>query len=69
MAIKKRRPAEAAKPIEVIKAPRQSVTFPAKTYAELERLSKEKRVSIAWVVREAAEQYIAAQYPLFGRET
>ena len=69
MAIQKRAPAEAAKPTRATKAPRQSVTFPAKTYAELERLSKEKRVSIAWVVREATEQYIAAQYPLFGRET
>lgn len=49
------------------KAPRQSVTFPPETYAELERLSKEKRVSIAWVVREATVKYIADQYPLFPR--
>lgn len=68
MAIKNRKPAAAAKPMSAKKAPRQSVTFPAKTYAELERLSREKKVSIAWVVREAAEQYIAGQYPLFGRE-
>ena len=46
---------------------RQSVTFPPATYAELERLSREKKVSIAWVVREATEKYIAEQYPLFGR--
>ena len=49
------------------KAPRQSVTFPPETYAQLERLSKEKRVSIAWVVREATVKYIADQYPLFAR--
>lgn len=54
-------------PATSAKAPRQSVTFPPETYAELERLSKEKRVSIAWVVREATVKYIADQYPLFGR--
>lgn len=45
------------------KAPRQSVTFTPETYAELARLSKEKKVSIAWVVREATERYIAEQQP------
>lgn len=49
------------------KAPRQSVTFTPAIYAELERLAKEKKVSIAWVVREATERYIAEQYPLFDR--
>jgi hypothetical protein len=58
---------ETNKPVHPIKAPRQSVTFTPSTYAELERLSKEKKVSIAWVVREATEKYIADQCPLFGR--
>lgn len=58
---------ESKKSVQPTKAPRQSVTFPPATYAELERLSKEKKVSIAWVVREATEKYIAEQYPLFGR--
>lgn len=49
------------------KAPRQSVTFTPRIYAELERLAKEKKVSIAWVVREATERYITEQYPLFDR--
>lgn len=52
---------------ELTKAPRQSVTFTPEIYAELERLAKEKKVSIAWVVREATERYIAEQYPLFNR--
>ena len=52
------------KPAKVEKAPRQSVTFTPQIYAELERLSKEKKVSIAWVVREATEKYIAEQAPL-----
>lgn len=58
---------ESNKSVQPRKAPRQSVTFPPATYAELERLSREKKVSIAWVVREATEKYIAEQYPLFGR--
>jgi len=49
------------------KAPRQSVTFTPEIYAELEKLSKAKKVSIAWLVRDATEKYIAEQYPLFQR--
>lgn len=67
MATKK--PRRQIMPIKPAKAPRQSVTFTPTTYAELERLSKEKKVSIAWVVREATEHYIAGQSPLLGRST
>lgn len=56
---------KASSTAEPTKALRQSVTFPPEIYAELERLSKDKKVSIAWVVREAAAKYIADQYPLF----
>lgn len=65
MATKKTR--KQIEPIKPAKAPRQSVTFTPTTYAELERLSKEKKVSIAWVVREATEHYIAGQFPLLSR--
>ena len=58
---------ESNKSVQPRKAPRQSVTFPPATYAELERLSREKKVSIAWVVREATEHYIAGQSPLLSR--
>lgn len=47
---------------------RASVTFPADLYAELERIAEEKKVSVAWVVRDAVEKYVEAQYPLFGRK-
>ena len=46
---------------------RASVTFPADLYAELERIAEQKKVSVAWVVRDAAEKYVEAQYPLFRR--
>lgn len=43
---------------------RASVSFPSEVYAELERIAASKKVSIAWVVREAAERYVAEQWPL-----
>ncbi len=44
---------------------RVSVTFPADHYAELQRIAQRKRVSVAWVVRDAVEKYLAAEAPLF----
>ena len=46
---------------------RASVTFPGDLYLELERIAEEKKVSVAWVVRDAVEKYVEAQYPLFQR--
>jgi len=33
----------------------------------MEDIARQKKVSLAWVVREAAEQYIAEKWPLFGK--
>lgn len=44
---------------------RASVSFPRDVYGTLAEIAKGKRVSVAWVVREAAEQYIADKWPLF----
>lgn len=48
-------------------APRASVTFPPELYEMLEAIARSKKVSVAWVVREAAERYVAEQWPLLGR--
>jgi predicted DNA-binding protein len=48
-------------------AVRASISFPPEIYDTLEGIAKEKKVSLAWVVREAAEHYIAEKWPLFGR--
>jgi hypothetical protein len=40
-------------------AVRASISFPPDLYETLEELAKEKRVSLAWVVRDAAEKYVA----------
>jgi len=45
-------------------APRASVTFPPDLYVTLEQIAKQKKVSVAWVVRDAAEKYVADQWPL-----
>jgi metal-responsive CopG/Arc/MetJ family transcriptional regulator len=47
---------------------RASISFPPETYQTLENIAKEKRVSLAWVVREATEKYIEDKWPLFGKE-
>ena len=44
---------------------RASVSFPRELYETLERIAKEKKVSVAWVVRDAAEKYVGDQWPLF----
>ena len=41
------------------RAPRASVTFPPDLYETLGGLAKKKKVSLAWVVRDAAEKYVA----------
>jgi metal-responsive CopG/Arc/MetJ family transcriptional regulator len=38
---------------------RASISFPPDLYKSLEEISKQKKVSLAWVVRDAAERYIA----------
>ena len=48
---------------------RASVSFPSEVYETLEEIAKEKKVSLAWVVREATEKYIADKWPLLeGQE-
>lgn len=47
-------------------APRASVTFPPEIYEMLEAIARSKKVSVAWVVRDAAERYVAEQWPLLA---
>lgn len=47
------------------KMPRASVSFPSELYTTIERIAKQKKVSVAWVVRDAAEKYVGDQWPLF----
>jgi metal-responsive CopG/Arc/MetJ family transcriptional regulator len=38
---------------------RASISFPPDLYENLEGLAQRKKVSLAWVVRDAAERYVA----------
>jgi predicted DNA-binding protein len=40
---------------------RASITFPPDLYKTLEELALQKKVSLAWVVREAADKYVEGQ--------
>ena len=42
-------------------AVRASISFPPALYETLEDLAKRKKVSLAWVVRDAAERYVASE--------
>ena len=44
---------------------RATISFPPELYETLEGIAREKKVSLAWVVREAAEKYIEDKWPLF----
>lgn len=52
------------KPSSKPRAARASASLPSETYSTLQQIAKQKRVSVAWVIREAAERYIAEQCPL-----
>jgi metal-responsive CopG/Arc/MetJ family transcriptional regulator len=47
---------------------RASVSFPPDLYRTLEEIAKQKKVSVAWVVRDAAEKYVASQWPLLEQK-
>jgi predicted transcriptional regulator len=47
--------------------PRASVTLPPDVHETLEQIAREKKVSLAWVIRDAVDKYIAERWPRFGR--
>jgi metal-responsive CopG/Arc/MetJ family transcriptional regulator len=52
-------------PTPTAAAVRATISFPPDVYETLEVIAKEKKVSLAWVVRDATEKYIADKWPLF----
>ncbi len=40
---------------------RASITFPLDLYEALEKIALRKKVSLAWVVRDASEKYVAGE--------
>ncbi len=52
----------AAKPKKI----RISVSLPVQSHEELERLAAQKKVSMAWVIRDAVDRYLGGIRPLFS---
>ena len=46
---------------------RATISFPPDVYKALEVIAKQKKVSLAWVVREATDQYLSEKWPLFAK--
>lgn len=64
--VKKRRNGQSAKKKKdgMVRA---SSSYPRELYRILEEIALEKKVSIAWVMRDAAEKYVGDKWPLFRR--
>jgi predicted transcriptional regulator len=45
---------------------RATASLPPEIYLTLQDIAKQKKVSVAWVIRDATEKYIAEQWPLLG---
>lgn len=54
-------------PADDARKPRVSVSLDPADHAALKRIAEERRVSLAWVVREAVSEYISQRAPLFRR--
>lgn len=50
--------------VETPRSVRTSVSLPPDLHESLELLAKEKKVSVAWVIRDAAEKYVNDHWPL-----
>ena len=46
------------------RAVRASVSLRPELYRTLEAIARQKKVSTAWVLRDAAERYVSDQWPL-----
>jgi predicted DNA-binding ribbon-helix-helix protein len=56
------------RPASAVKTARASVSLPVDLHETLEQIAKNKKVSFAWVIRDAAEKYVAEQWPLLERK-
>ena len=56
------------KPASKPRATRASASLPPEIYSALQDIAKQKKVSVAWVIRDATEKYIAELWPLLESE-
>lgn len=48
---------------------RASISFPEEQYQVLERIAAKNKVSLAWVVRDAIDDYLKSRWPLLPQGT
>lgn len=63
-----RRKTTRGRPTAVAKTARASVSLPPELHQTLEEIARSKKVSFAWVMRDAAEKYVAQQWPLLEQK-
>ncbi|MBE7420410.1 MAG: ribbon-helix-helix protein, CopG family [Ideonella sp.] len=47
---------------------RMSVGFPPELIATLEQIADKQKVSVGWIVRDAAEKYVSDRWPLLAQK-
>jgi metal-responsive CopG/Arc/MetJ family transcriptional regulator len=47
---------------------RVSISLPGELHRELEQIARQKKVSFAWVIRDAAEHYVENRWPLLAQK-
>jgi len=62
MATKRKPKAAASKQLK-----RMSVGFPPELFQMLQQIADQQKVSVGWVVRDAAEKYVSDRWPLLAQ--
>lgn len=47
---------------------RTTVTFPIELYRTLEQIAQQQKLSVSWVIRDAAERYVSDRWPLLAQK-
>ena len=61
-------PKKEPKPTRKSRSVRATASLSPDVYATLQNIAYQKKVSVAWVIREASEKYIADQWPLLSKD-
>lgn len=51
------------------KTVRTSVTMSAEDHDELQRIARQKKVTLSWMIRHAVERFLEAESPLFRKSS
>ena len=63
----KRKPRKARKQALSSARVRPTISFPPDVHDALERIARDKKVSLSWVVRDAVDVYLAEKWPLLNK--